>query len=93
MNVIRHAEATETVVNLSVADDLVVIEVVDNGIGVPEDQAERVFEPMVRLDKRVEGMGIGLATCRRVVDAHGGTIGVADGPDGVGSVFWVELPA
>ena len=59
---------------------------------VPEDQRERVFEPMVRLDKRVEGMGIGLATCRRVVDAHGGTIGVEASPSG-GSAFWVELPA
>ncbi|QYF74815.1 GAF domain-containing protein [Cryobacterium sp. PAMC25264] len=36
MNVVRHAEATETVVNLSVGDDLVVIEVVDNGVGVTE---------------------------------------------------------
>jgi signal transduction histidine kinase len=67
------------------------IEVADNGIGVPEDQRERVFEPTVRLDKRVEGMGIGLATCRRVVDAHGGTIGVEAGPSG-GAAFWVELP-
>ena len=69
------------------------IEVADNGVGVPEDQRERVFEPTVRLDKRVEGMGIGLATCRRVVDAHGGAIGVTDGPDGVGATFWFELPA
>lgn len=67
------------------------IEVVDNGVGIPEDQRERVFEPMVRLDKRVEGMGIGLATCRRVVDAHGGTIGVEASPSG-GAAFWVELP-
>jgi signal transduction histidine kinase len=68
------------------------IAVADNGVGIPEDQRERVFEPMVRLDKRVEGMGIGLATCRRVVDAHGGTIGVEAGPSG-GATFWVQLPA
>ena len=68
------------------------IEVVDNGIGIPEDELERVFEPMVRLDKRIEGMGIGLATCRRVVDVHGGTIGAEANPAGPGSVFWTELP-
>ena len=38
-----------------------------------------------------EGMGIGLATCRRVVDAHGGTIGVTE-TSGGGATFWVELP-
>ena len=69
------------------------VEVADNGVGIPEDERERVFEPSVRLDKRVEGLGIGLATCRRVVDAHGGAIGVSEGPDGIGSAFWVELPA
>lgn len=68
------------------------LEVVDNGVGVPEGQRERVFEPMVRLDKGVEGLGIGLAMCRRVTDAHGGSIGVTDGPGGVGARFWVELP-
>jgi signal transduction histidine kinase len=68
------------------------ITVVDNGVGVPEDERERVFEPMVRLDKRIEGVGIGLATCRRVVQAHEGAIGVTDNPSG-GATFWVELPA
>jgi len=68
------------------------LEVVDNGIGIPEADRERVFEPMLRLDKRVEGLGIGLATCRRVVDAHGGAIGVGGNPAGAGSVLWVELP-
>lgn len=68
------------------------IGVVDNGVGIPDDQRYRVFEPMVRLDKRIAGVGIGLATCRRVVDAHEGRIGVDGNPAG-GSTFWVELPA
>jgi signal transduction histidine kinase len=46
---------------------------------------------MVRLDKRIDGVGIGLATCRRVVDAHNGLISVSTNPGG-GSTFWVELP-
>ena len=68
------------------------IEVADNGIGIPEDQRERVFEPMVRLDKRIDGVGIGLATTKRVVEAHHGAIGASANPAGPGSVIWVELP-
>jgi signal transduction histidine kinase len=69
------------------------ITVVDNGIGIPEDQRDRVFEPMVRLDKRIEGVGIGLATCRRVVDAHEGVIVATRPESGEGTAFVVELPA
>lgn len=68
------------------------IEVRDRGRGVPDEQRERVFAPLARLDKTVDGTGIGLATCRRIVEAHGGSMGV-DGREGGGSVFWFELPA
>lgn len=67
------------------------IEVRDRGRGIPAGQRERVFAPLARLDKSVAGVGIGLATCRRIVEAHGGTMGV-DERDGGGSVFWFELP-
>ena len=67
------------------------IEVRDRGRGVPADRSERIFAPLARLDKSVEGVGIGLATCRRVVEAHGGTMGVVQ-RDGGGSVFWFDLP-
>lgn len=68
------------------------IEVRDRGRGVPAGDSERIFAPLARLDKTVAGAGIGLATCRRIVEAHGGSIGVA-ARDGGGSVFWFELPA
>ncbi|KQV72793.1 hypothetical protein ASC64_19305 [Nocardioides sp. Root122] len=68
------------------------VEVRDRGRGVPDDKRERVFAPLARLDKTVEGSGIGLATCRRIIEAHGGTMGVDDREDG-GSVFWFALPA
>ena len=68
------------------------IEVRDRGRGIPPEKRERVFAPLARLDKSVEGSGIGLATCRRIVEAHGGSMGV-EARDGGGSVFWFELPA
>ena len=67
------------------------IEVLDRGPGIPDDESEEVFAPLTRLDRTVEGSGLGLATCRRIVEAHGGTIGVEPRPGG-GSVFWFELP-
>ena len=51
------------------------IEITDNGRGVPDDRARAVFEPFTRADVSVDGSGIGLATCRRIVEAHGGRIG------------------
>ncbi len=68
------------------------IEVRDRGRGVPVAARERIFAPLARLDKSVAGAGIGLATCRRVVEAHGGSIGVTARAGG-GSVFWFDLPA
>jgi signal transduction histidine kinase len=68
------------------------IEVADNGPGVPVAERERVLEPMVRGGTgKVDGIGLGLAICARVVRAHGGTLGVTDGPDG-GACVWMELP-
>ncbi|WKN49994.1 GAF domain-containing sensor histidine kinase [Nocardioides sp. Arc9.136] len=68
------------------------IEVVDRGIGVPAGQRLRVFQPLARVDDSVEGSGIGLTTCRRIVEAHGGRIGLEESPYG-GTTAWFELPA
>lgn len=68
------------------------IGVADRGPGIPEQDRQRAFEPMVRLDRSQPGSGIGLATCRRVVQAHGGRMGIDDHPGG-GVVVWFELPS
>jgi signal transduction histidine kinase len=67
------------------------VEVADHGRGVAAEERERVFEPFVRLDKRVPGTGVGLATCRRVLVAHGGRTGLDEAPGG-GTLAWFELP-
>ncbi len=69
------------------------ITVDDNGDVVDPDLRERMFEPMQRgHGAEVQGIGIGLATCRRIVAAHGGHIGLDDSPTG-GTRVWVVLPA
>ena len=66
--------------------------VLDRGPGIAPEDRERAFEPMVRLDRAVSGSGIGLATCRRIIQAHGGRMGIDDHPGG-GAAVWFELPA
>ncbi len=70
----------------------VVVEVVDNGRGIPEDRREAVFEPFVRAHHDVPGSGIGLPVCRRIVSLHGGTIEADARQDGPGTVMRVRLP-
>lgn len=73
--------------------DALLIGVRDNGIGVPADARERIFEIFRRVEPaRGPGSGIGLAICRRIVDSHGGRIWV-EANEGGGSVFRVLLPA
>ncbi|ROR64789.1 sensor histidine kinase [Agrococcus jenensis] len=68
------------------------ITVDDDGPGVPAEQRERVFGLLERGEGAdVEGLGIGLSTCRRIVEAHGGRIGIDDAELGGASV-WVVLP-
>ena len=69
----------------------------DTGPGVAEDQRERIFEPFVQTDPRVDGVslggaGLGLAIVRSLANAMKGAAGVDSAPDG-GADFWLEFPA
>lgn len=76
------------------AGPMVLVEVVDAGIGLPPGEHERVFEEFRRAHAQdYEGSGLGLAICRRIVSRHGGTITARDNPAGQGTVFEVVLPA
>ena len=63
----------------------------DNGVGVDPVQATRIFSMFSRANEQVEGAGIGLAVCRRIIEAHGGRIWV-EPADGGGSAFRFTLP-
>jgi signal transduction histidine kinase len=72
---------------------LVRIEVEDSGPGIAPDQQSRIFEPFERGGRADDGgVGLGLATVKRLVEAHGGTV-VVRSRRGAGSTFCVELPA
>jgi signal transduction histidine kinase len=79
-----------------IAGGVAVLAVKDNGIGIPHEAQARIFEPFSQvegaLDRSAGGLGLGLNVARRLVEMHGGTIGVhSDGP-GAGSTFTVTLP-
>jgi len=79
-------------VRAAMRDQRVRVEVADTGPGLPPGSEELVFEPFQRVgNSRQPGLGIGLATVKRIIDAYGGCVGVTSTP-GRGSTFWFELP-
>jgi signal transduction histidine kinase len=71
-----------------------VFKVQDNGIGIPEEKCQEVFEPFKRLHEHgeYEGTGLGLATCKRIVERHDGKIW-CESKNGQGTTFFFTLPA
>ncbi|GAO45553.1 ATP-binding protein [Flavihumibacter petaseus] len=69
------------------------IEVIDNGIGIPEDQEENIFQVFTRLNGRdaFTGSGVGLAICKKILENHGAFI-TAHGGNREGSVFRIYFP-
>jgi signal transduction histidine kinase len=61
----------------------------DTGCGLPGGLGSRIFAPFVTTKET--GLGLGLSICKRIVEAHGGTIRGDNRPEG-GAVFTVELP-
>jgi signal transduction histidine kinase len=86
-----------TSVSLKVCErnDRVRIEVADDGPGIHPDDLGRIFEKFGRgrdaVGERVPGVGLGLYLSRRIIQSHGGRLGVESKP-GKGATFWVELP-
>nr|WP_321510962.1 ATP-binding protein [uncultured Celeribacter sp.] len=80
---------------LSAPDNLIEFRVIDSGIGIAEEDLDRVFGDFVTLDssytREVEGTGLGLGIAKRFVNLMRGEIGV-ESTLGVGSRFWVRLP-
>jgi signal transduction histidine kinase len=91
----RHPERLpEIVFSARTRGDETELTIADNGLGIDPKYRERVFDLFERFDTgQSEGLGFGLAFCRRVADLHHGSLTVADSPSGVGATFRLLLPA
>jgi two-component system, OmpR family, sensor histidine kinase KdpD len=93
-NARSYAAASPVQVVARRAGDSVELRVVDHGPGIPGPERERVFDQFYRLKgggRRPEGTGMGLAICRGIVEAHGGSLRVETTPGG-GASFVLTLP-
>jgi signal transduction histidine kinase len=96
-NALKNSAPESLRVEVSVAQegDHAVIRVTDHGVGIPEGDRERIFEPFFRVDrsrtKSTGGFGLGLSIAKRIVEAHAGTI-AASSVLGTGTTFTVSLP-
>lgn len=94
-NAIKFTENGEIALRVKPSDGFVRFEVRDTGMGIPEDQRKRIFEPFAQADhspsRRFRGTGLGLAIAARLVEAMGGSIELLNSP-GAGSCFAFALP-
>jgi two-component system NtrC family sensor kinase len=70
----------------------VVVEVIDNGVGIEADNLTKIFEPFFTTKEVGKGTGLGLAVCYGILTEHGGSLDVQS-TQGVGTTFTITLPA
>ena len=79
-------DSGEITIRVNDLENDVIVEVVDSGIGVPDDIISKVFEPL--FTTKIKGTGLGLASCKSIIEQHGGSITVKNKP----STFTIKLP-
>ncbi|WP_199699001.1 sensor histidine kinase [Oleomonas cavernae] len=86
---------SEIVMRLARAGSNLVIDVIDQGLGIPEAERDLIFDKFYRVragDRRQAGTGLGLSICKGFVGVHGGTIKALPAPQGEGAMIRVTLP-
>jgi signal transduction histidine kinase/ActR/RegA family two-component response regulator len=77
-------------------DGMVHVAVADQGLGIPAEALQHLFDPYYRVDsasrQEIRGTGLGLAIVKGIVEAHGGQVGAESAGPGQGSRFWFTLP-
>lgn len=95
-NAIKYSpEGGKITINLRWSENLVEVDISDQGIGIPHEKLPRLFDRFYRVDskasKGIAGTGLGLANVKYIVEAHGGHLRVRSG-EGKGSTFTFSLP-
>lgn len=95
-NAIKYSKSNKKIsIQLELRNDFITITVNDQGIGIPREEQEKIFEKFYRGSQarglNVEGVGIGLALVKHVAESHGGSVSVESRP-GQGSRFRLRLP-
>jgi signal transduction histidine kinase len=86
-------EGTVVILRAEVRQDMVEVAIEDQGIGIKTEDLPNIFQMFKRLDAAAgEGLGIGLALVKRVIELHGGQVGARSPGPGAGSTFTVKLP-
>ncbi len=94
-NFINHSGDNSTItIRLTNADNKAIIDIQDNGVGIPIKQKEQIFNPFYRSDTSRSssrgGSGLGLSITQKIIELHGGIISLQ--PSKLGTHFQIELP-
>jgi DNA-binding response OmpR family regulator len=96
-NAVKFTARGEIALIVAVEDDHAIVSVQDTGLGIPVKEQEAIFDEFRQSERTAArgygGLGLGLAICRRLIELHGGEIGVrSSGKKGGGSTFYISLP-
>lgn len=92
-NACKYSDDHHADVTLSINESKFMVTILDRGIGIPEKELDKIFQPFYRIDedRSVKGFGLGLSLANRIIKLHRGTIKVTSIPS-AGTTFTVELP-
>jgi len=84
---------TPIIIDVAQSKNDINIQIKDQGIGIPNDDLDRVFNKFYRVSRpeNISGTGLGLAICKGIIEAHGGFIHAENRPDG-GTIIIINLP-